>query len=134
MNSSAIQLNNDAIEAIHKGNLAGGFNILLRACADQNRMSKKDHDNKISRVHTNHSTTGKPVFDTIFDYVFEDCSNLLFLPVVQNDSSVSLAMTVSRQHKLSLLDMKFLKINTSLPKRQLDAMCRCGVSWVLGYK
>ncbi len=134
MNSSAIQLNNAAIEAIHAGNLAGGFNILLRACADQNRMSKKDQDDKVNRVHTNHSSAGKAVYDHIFEYVFEDCSNLLFLPVVQNDSSASVAMTVSRQHKLSLLDIKFLKINTSLPKRQLDALCRCGVSWVLGYK
>ena len=134
MNSTAIHLNNAAIDAIHEGNLAGGFNILLRACADQNRMSKKDNEQTVHRVHTNHASSRQTGYDHILDYVFEDCSNLLFLPVVQNDRTSSVAVSPCLQQKLSMLNLKFLKIHASFPKRQLDSMCRCGVSWVLGYK
>ena len=134
MNSSAIQLNNAAIDAIHEGNLAGGFNILLRACADQNRMSKKDNEDQVNRVHTNHASPRQTGYDNVFDYVFEDCSNLLFLPVVENDRTSSVVVPPCLQQKLSMLNLKFLKIHASLSTKQLDSMCRCGVSWVLGYK
>jgi len=138
MNSSSIQLNNAAIEAIHAGNLAGGFNILLRACADQNRTSKNEHGDSHKRGHPSHSpsfqASKNTAYDHIFEYFFEDCSNLLLLPVAHDDGSTLAAMSLSRQHRLRLLNLKFLKINALLPAKQIDGICRCGVSWVLGYK
>lgn len=132
MNSSAIQLNNAAIEAIHTGNLAGGFNTLLRACADQNRMSKTELGDSRKRGHRAHFSSihasRDATYDHIFEYVFEDCSNLC------NDSSTATTVPLPRQQRLRLLNLKFLKVNPRFPSNQIDGMCRCGVSWVLGYK
>ena len=142
MNSTAIQLNNAAVDAIHTGNLAKGFNILLRACADQNRISKNDHTDSrgARRTHMHHSSyhsSGNKANDQSIEYYFEDCSNLLLLPMAQNNRSSAAPVavtTVSRQEKLCLLNLKFLKINPLLPSKKIDDMCRCGISWVLGYK
>jgi len=125
MNSTAIQLNNLAIDALHAGDLSRGFNILLKACADQSRLGKQD-DHKGHKQHGPVHTSKIETNDHIFEYVFEDCSNLLCLRTWNNN-----AITICPHNMLCL---KFLRLGSPLTKRQLDSMCSCGVSWVLGYK
>mmetsp|Transcript_119277 Transcript_119277/g.344991 ORF Transcript_119277/g.344991 Transcript_119277/m.344991 type:complete len:256 (-) Transcript_119277:40-807(-) len=131
-NSNAIQLNNKAIDAISGGDLASGFQILLKACADQNRMSKLERT-KPRENATHHSTLLHSGNHNIFEYTFEDCSNQLLLPSFQNGSETPVTMTAACRQKLGLLNLKYVKINSMLPKSQIDKMCRCGVSWVIGY-
>lgn len=126
MNSITIQLNNAAIDALHTGDFAKGFNILLRACADQSRLGKEE-DHKGHRQHGLVRNAGeKKTQDHVFEYIFEDCSNLLAL-----HSRKESAATLCPHNMLCL---KFLRLGSPLTTSQLDSMCSCGVSWVLGYK
>lgn len=125
MNSIAMQLNNSAIDALDAGDLTRGFNILLKACADQSRLGKQEHCHRGHRKHGLNRKPGTKNQDHIFEYIFEDCSSLLAL----HNRGENVAVCPH-----NMLCLKFLRLGSPLTKRQLDSMCSCGVSWVLGYK
>lgn len=104
----AIELNNDAIEEIKKGNIVEAFQMLSYAC--RNAVQKHAHEDTYHRT---------------YQYEWVDCSKSL----VQGLDGLS----SFNEGRMSFMYLKFLKIEPPVARRNDPAVCACGFAWVLWY-
>ena len=136
MNSTAIEQNNLAIDSLHSKNLVLSFNTLVKACAEQSRVTSdgaKSRGSKSSssrRKHHRHNHGGNTEAPGhLFEYTFDDCSSHLASFHSGCDGGRG-DPAISPQH---MLCFKFIRIKSPLSTEKLNDMCDCGISWVLGY-